>query len=413
MMRAVTALLAGAGLLAGCGPPVPPRNLRVADVPDAPAMRPDRRAYAHVMVSFRNRLISGEWQGWNHTNPKVSHDPDQVDASGRRDLASVYYPLLGAYDMLDPALVEAHCRLAAAAGLDGFFFDVAFDPGHDWTGDAVRLYVEAMQRHGLTGAIVFEDKAQWIWNPSLATREATVEATLRGLDAWIEVLAPVQARVDGRALVGFFSYEQDVTGRGLSRLLPDELRAWRAGLRAGPAPLLLSSWYKPEYAGVLDGFYDWIWLSGPRSADGVYSVWMETADLEAVAANREQQAAALLGSGGAVFRMAGVWPGFDSRGCWGFGGEPQYATRADGDTYRRQWDRAAAQVAEIVQVVTWNDWFEGTAIEPTAEEGFRYLELTRERVSAWKGTPPPVQDFAAIVEDYWRASPAAATERRP
>jgi hypothetical protein len=34
--------------------------------------------------------------------------------------------------------------------------------------------------------------------------------------------------------------------------------------------------------------------------------------------------------------------------------------------------------ANIVQIVTWNDYGEGTIIEPTVEDGYLYLEITQE-----------------------------------
>lgn len=393
-------------------PPAPhPRPPPGAEPPAAPL--PARRALAHVMVSFRHGDLSGAWHGWNHSNARVRHDPAVRDADGRRDIASVFYPLLGPYDMLDPALAEAHCRLAAAAGLDGFLFDVAFAPDREWAGQAVRLYVDAMKRHGLQGAVVYEDKGHWIWNPAITSRAEAVEASIRDLDAWLRVMEPVQVRVGDRPLVGFFSYEDMVPGKGVSRLLPEELRAWRATFPPGREPMMLSSWFKPEYAGVLDGPYDWIWLRGPRSADGVYSVWMEPGLLDEVQRDRERQTESWRADGLITAHMGGVWPGFDSRGCWGFGGEPQYAARDGGTTYQRQWQRMVEQGIDLVQVVTWNDWFEGSVIEPTLQDGYRYLELTRAWVARWKGTPAGTNRFEEIVADYWRASELRRTDAPP
>ena len=36
---------------------------------------------------------------------------------------------------------------------------------------------------------------------------------------------------------------------------------------------------------------------------------------------------------------------------------------------------------ELIQIVTWNDWQEGTAVEPSREHGFRYLDA----IESWWG----------------------------
>jgi hypothetical protein len=46
----------------------------------------------------------------------------------------------------------------------------------------------------------------------------------------------------------------------------------------------------------------------------------------------------------------------------------------------------AASDYPLVQVATWNDWAEGTAIEPSREYGYQYVELTREWSARWRRT---------------------------
>ena len=51
----------------------------------------------------------------------------------------------------------------------------------------------------------------------------------------------------------------------------------------------------------------------------------------------------------------------------------------DGKTFTQSFDRAEKANAKIIQLVTWNDYGEGTVIEPTAEFGYRYLEEVQRR----------------------------------
>lgn len=50
---------------------------------------------------------------------------------------------------------------------------------------------------------------------------------------------------------------------------------------------------------------------------------------------------------------------------------------ADGATYRETLAQALAQRPVAVQVATWNDWQEGTQIEPSVEVGVRDLHATQ------------------------------------
>ena len=49
----------------------------------------------------------------------------------------------------------------------------------------------------------------------------------------------------------------------------------------------------------------------------------------------------------------------------------------DGQTFRKLFDRALNSKAPIVQIATWNDWGEGTSIEPSHEFGYRDLEVVQ------------------------------------
>lgn len=96
-----------------------------------------------------------------------------------------------------------------------------------------------------------------------------------------------------------------------------------------------------------------------------------------------------------LYGMAGVWPGFnDSLVTWawhcptGQGRRRPRVISAEtpaGCTYDLLWraylralDKATGAKLPLVQIVTWNDHAESTAIEPTREFGSRYLDKTRQ-----------------------------------
>src|SRR5437762_12910891 len=61
------------------------------------------------------------------------------------------------------------------------------------------------------------------------------------------------------------------------------------------------------------------------------------------------------------------------------GSRPSYGVIDDqnGRTYAELLDRALMSSSTILQLVTWNDWGEGTQIEPSVEFGYRDLEATQ------------------------------------
>ena len=48
-----------------------------------------------------------------------------------------------------------------------------------------------------------------------------------------------------------------------------------------------------------------------------------------------------------------------------------------GATFRLTLQKALASRSRLVQIATWNDWGEGTVIEPSREYGFRDLEVVK------------------------------------
>jgi hypothetical protein len=56
-----------------------------------------------------------------------------------------------------------------------------------------------------------------------------------------------------------------------------------------------------------------------------------------------------------------------------------YLPDADGGTFNLTWEAAKMANVNVIQIQTWNDYGEGTIIEPTIEWGYRDLEFIQER----------------------------------
>jgi hypothetical protein len=63
--------------------------------------------------------------------------------------------------------------------------------------------------------------------------------------------------------------------------------------------------------------------------------------------------------------------------------------RANGDYYRSTWQTAIDRNAAAVVITSFNEFFEGSHIEPSEQYGDLYLRLTKEQIDRFRTTPPP------------------------
>jgi hypothetical protein len=61
------------------------------------------------------------------------------------------------------------------------------------------------------------------------------------------------------------------------------------------------------------------------------------------------------------------------------------ADRLDGRTYRVLWEEAVKAKPDWVLITSWNEWHEGSEIEPSLEDGNKYIELTGDQAVRFLG----------------------------
>lgn len=69
-----------------------------------------------------------------------------------------------------------------------------------------------------------------------------------------------------------------------------------------------------------------------------------------------------------------VWPGFDDRELRGQ--DRPVVERRGTDEYAENWARVTADDVDWVLITSWNEWFEGTSVEPSEETGTSALDVT-------------------------------------
>lgn len=313
------------------------------------ATAPKPLVLAHYMPWYAAKPVSAEW-GWHWTMGKLNPDARQ---NGRREAASHYRPLIGLYDSGDPQALECQVLLMKFAGIDGVLVD--------WYGlidhfdyavnhrNTERLFT-TIQRAGMKFALVYEDQTvtQLIKGGKFKA-EDTLDQGKR-LMQWVEKTwfrTPQYVKQNGRPIFLVFGPQYYAEGdwpklfEGLS-----------------PQPAFFTLHHRKGNAAI--GAYDWpLPKGGDEGSDRERAGFMTRAkDWSAfipVAYPRFHD----------FYKEAGVHE------SWG------RINDHDGRTYERTLREALGSGAPIVQIATWNDWGEGTGIEPTEEFGYRDLETTR------------------------------------
>lgn len=301
--------------------------------------------YAHFMPWFEtstsNKLNEGKW-GYHWTMKNC--DPNKTDAKGKREIASHYYPLTGPYASGDEAVLDYQCLLMKYAGVDGVMVD--------WYGmnsdNTVALHksntealFRALKRAGLKMSVVYEDN-------SLSGAADKVTAARQDMRYLAETFFKDDSyvKVDGRPLLLDFGPQQMVTGKDWYRTF--------SILSVQPMFLVLNGHSNLANEG-----------SYTNNAQGEYT-WVNPSPDYADAKKFECYV------GGA---MPGFWDYYKDGGTGN--GYTTYE-RENGALFLRQLNAAKAAGLSYLQISTWNDYGEGTTIEPTLEYGYKYLVMLQQ-----------------------------------
>ena len=308
-----------------------------AVAPSAPPRRPPLLIHVMPWFSADANSLGGHW--------RMNRTAEEVRKSGR--VASHFRPLIGPYDSLDPAVIELQVGWMKLAGFDGVLADwYGTQPHFDYPmiHERTKALFDVATKAGLSIGVVYED--QTVGN---AIREKLITA---------DQAAPI-ARQTGQFLAKEWFPR------------PNWLR-----IKGKPAVLVFGPQYfkEPEWAAfrAAAGDYQLLTLhkTHPFSQGGydwpIPSLGMKFTD---EFGHRSKDWA---------IRIPVAFPRFkDFYAAAGEKGYPELPDR-DGQTYRDTLAAAIALKPDAVQVATWNDWQEGTQIEPSVELGLRDLIATQD-----------------------------------
>jgi Glycosyl hydrolase family 99 len=318
----------------------------------------------HYMPWFVSQPFSGSWGfHWtmNHFNPNV------INTNGEREIASWYYPAIGPYDSDDPAVLEYHVLLMKLAGINGVIVDwYGMDNFNDYAINNQRTLAlfNYIRKAGLKFSLCYEDSTiQQEVNGGFITASGAIAHAQ-------QTLLYAQTNFFTNACFLRLSNAPVLLNFGPQYFHNDS--DWSnifSVLAASNRPAFFT---EDNRLSVGEGAFDWppMWMS--QTNGGVLSDAMLQSYLSAF----EQKA-----------QTAPAWPAFISTAFPRFhdiyqqaGVEPSYGYLDDqnGHTFRETLSRAMTNHSAIVQIATWNDFGEGTIIEPTREFGYRDLGVIQD-----------------------------------
>lgn len=305
---------------------------------------------AHYMPWFESDPYSGYW-GWHWTMNYFN--PNTTSTNGYPEIASWYYPQAGPYDSADPAVLEYHVLLMKLAGIDGVIADwYGMDNFDDYAliNQRTADLANYIQKAGLQFCLCYED--------------ATIQQEINGgfITAANAVSHAQQTMLYAQS--NYFTAPGYLHWNNMPVLLNFGPQYFTTNSQWVSIFSVLNATNQPAFftednrLPVGQGAFDWppMWMSGTNN--GIVSDAM----MQSYLSSFEQKALA-----------SPAWPAFISTAFPRFhdiyqqaGAMPSYGYLDDqnGNTLRENLARAMTNASVIVQIATWNDFGEGTIIEP-------------------------------------------------
>ncbi len=325
-----------------------------------------KQLMVHYMPWFQTPYsLGGTSWGYHWTLNSSSYNPNVIDGSGKRKIASWLYPLIGPYDSLDPAVLEYHVLLMKLAGIDGVIVDwYGSDNYYDYGINNQRTLAlfNYTRKAGLKFSLCYEDNT-------------------------------INAEINGGTMNGITVNVGNAIAHAQQTLLYAQTNYFTdpSFLRLSNAPVFLN--FGPQY---FHNSSDWTSIFSVLNATNQPAFFTEDNRLSPAGKGAFNWPPMGLSGGGTltsnqlqnylitIDQKGAGWPSFISSGFprfhdfyaqAGVGSSYGYLDDANGGTLTNTLSRAMTNNSALVQIVTWNDFGEGTVVEPTREYGYRDLGI--------------------------------------
>ncbi|MCB0165054.1 MAG: SH3 domain-containing protein, partial [Anaerolineae bacterium] len=279
-----------------------------------------------------------------------------------------------------PAVIERHVAQAQGAGIDALV--------QSWYGPQVennqtetnfRTLLDIAAARGFKAAVDVE-----VTSPFLGGSGAVSQALATLLATHAQ--HPAYLRYQGKPVIFFWRQQQY------------SVDTW-AGIRGQVDPNHDTIWIAEgtdlAYQAVFDGhhLYNIAWADSPADQLARWGDRMRSYEAE----NQVDR-----------LWVATAMPGYNDTNLPR--GNAFAVSRQGGDYLRTTWRGAIASQPDMVIITSFNEWLEGTQLEPSASYGNLYLDVARELVTELRGSPPPEPAPLQVASEPTPDSGAPASE---
>ena len=333
-----------------------------ASLPFQVAQTGEAKVFAHYFppyqISIDNKAPESDYYARNYLSPSGESGRHAAYGGLLRDRPEGRTPISGDYRLVD---MQTEVQQAAEAGVDGFFIDILSLSGSNW--DRSLLLADAAEDYG-HGFVV---------SPQLDMTTSTGRASAATIAARVAELVskPSAYRLpDGRPVVSAFKAEAKSVDWWRS-VLSELERRW---LDVAFVPTFLNASesnmaaFAPiSYAqGVLGTRNPCNITAAPNYAARAHGLGVKWVAPVAVQDERPNQAV--------------------------------YQEAANLETLRASWERAIGDGADMVQLITWNDYSENTQFAPSEAHGDAFLDVNGYYLTQFKsGSAPAITGDALYV----------------
>ena len=306
---------------------------------------------------------------WYGTRPYRHWKPDPNSPDTRLS-NSPRYPSLGLYHSGHQSTLDRHFRWARSAGLNGFV--VSWWGQGSFEDRQILKILKTAAKFGLQISLYYERVADSSQDNTNTTRESRILADLKYLSRQYAA-HPAYYKRDTKPVL--FLYR-----RALQSLKP--LSRWKAIVKSSSNPfLIIADGNTPVRSNIFQATHTYNPVSVLASLPKTNNSKSEIAtrlhrhyNHNSKTQRQHNQPVILTVAKGYDDRLERPESGF-------------YLSSDNSRLYHTMWLNAMAFDPDIVLITSWNEWHEGTEIEPSREEGNVWLELTRLYT---KKLPPPL-----------------------
>lgn len=326
------------------------KNLSIS----TPSVRKEKEplVLVHYMPWFQAPPVSDGY-GFHWHQGGAKFDPYQVLENGQQNIASHYYPLTGPYDTRDINIIEYQVALMKVSGIDGVIFDwygiedaLDYEEIHESTLEVINV----LRKAGLKYAICYEDQSigkmieagNFEKKDALSYGEKVFEYMEKN---WFNDEAYL--KYEGRPVVYTFGPQFFFNKEQWDTLFS----------HCSNRPYLIT--LEGHSENFADGSYNWFNMDGKKTIPQVVK------QLNNFYQRQNDK----------PFLTATVYSGFHDIYAEAGGKSYGYLNCYEGRTFNLTLDAALKAFPDVIQVATWNDYGEGTIIEPTVQNGYRELEV--------------------------------------